>query len=209
MIELEVETENFSFVGGWLCLDFANTVSTYGTERSGERLHGYADLVQWGREAGVLAGEQARRLLETASRRPAESAPVFDRALALRESIHWIFSSIAVEGRPENSDLDTLNNELSRAMCHSQIIRTEHGFEWSWTDDEGALDRVLWDVAKSAAELLTSSEDLDRVRECGGETCGWLFLDMSRNHSRHWCDMRDCGNRAKAKRHYQRKKSGK
>src|SRR5947209_13668400 len=87
MIEIEVETENFSFVGGRLCLDFTNTVSTYRTEHHGERLHGYADLVQWGREAGVLTGEQAHRLLETASRRAEESTRVFDRARALREAI--------------------------------------------------------------------------------------------------------------------------
>ena len=31
-----------------------------------------------------------------------------------------------------------------------------------------------------------------------------VLLDTSRNHSRHWCDMKDCGNRAKVKRYYQR-----
>jgi predicted RNA-binding Zn ribbon-like protein len=44
------------------------------------------------------------------------------------------------------------------------------------------------------------------VRECSGDTCGWLFVDTSRNHSRRWCDMEDCGNRAKARRHYLRRK---
>ena len=54
-----------------------------------------------------------------------------------------------------------------------------------------------------------TSEELDQVRECAGNTCGWLFVDMSRNHSRHWCDMRDCGNRAKVRRYYQRRKTAK
>ncbi|HEV2391667.1 MAG TPA: CGNR zinc finger domain-containing protein [Verrucomicrobiae bacterium] len=39
------------------------------------------------------------------------------------------------------------------------------------------------------------------MRLCQGDTCGWLFVDSSKNHSRRWCDMRDCGNRAKARRH--------
>ena len=43
-----------------------------------------------------------------------------------------------------------------------------------------------------------------RVKECDNETCRWLFVDMSKNRSRRWCDMKDCGNRAKARRHYRR-----
>jgi len=62
-----------------------------------------------------------------------------------------------------------------------------------------ALERVLWSVTLTAADLLTSG-DLSQVRLCDGEDCGWLFLDTSRNHSRHWCDMKDCGNRAKVRR---------
>ena len=67
-----------------------------------------------------------------------------------------------------------------------------------------ALDQVLWPVAQSAAELLVQGS-LERIRECPGQgTCGWLFLDLSKNASRRWCDMRVCGNRAKARRHYAR-----
>jgi len=50
-----------------------------------------------------------------------------------------------------------------------------------------------------------TSEELDRVRECADDRgCGYLFMDTSRNRSRKWCDMRGCGNRAKAQRHYRR-----
>ena len=73
-------------------------------------------------------------------------------------------------------------------------------------DDEGALDRPLWPVLRSAAALLTS-DDIARIRECAAERCAWLFIDHSRNRSRRWCDMRDCGNRAKARRHYARAKA--
>lgn len=208
MIEIEAETQGFSFVGRSLCLDFTNTVSGFGTSQPGEKLPDYAHLVQWGREAGVLSGDQARRLFDAASSHGAETAQVHRSALALRDAIHWIFSSIADGGRPERNHLETLNAELSHAMCHSRVIPVEKGFEWDWTGGEDALDSILWPVARSAADLLTSEEH-DRVRECAGDDCGWLFLDMSRNHSRHWCDMRDCGNRAKARRHYERKKSDK
>jgi predicted RNA-binding Zn ribbon-like protein len=66
----------------------------------------------------------------------------------------------------------------------------------------------MWPVVHSAAELLTSPH-LDRVRQCADDRgCGFLFFDTSRNGSRRWCSMESCGNRAKARRHYQRTKAG-
>jgi predicted RNA-binding Zn ribbon-like protein len=61
-------------------------------------------------------------------------------------------------------------------------------------------------VALSAARLY-SSPQASRVRECQSSGCGWLFLDLSKNRSRKWCSMSDCGNVEKARRHYQRKKA--
>jgi len=79
------------------------------------------------------------------------------------------------------------------------------GFEWSLScGDEGAAP-ILAPVIRAAADLLTSP-DAGRVRECGSDTCSWLFLDRSKNGTRRWCDMAVCGNRAKARRHYAREK---
>jgi len=64
----------------------------------------------------------------------------------------------------------------------------------------------LWPLSRSAAELLTSA-DLAFIRECQGEDCGWLFLDTSRNRTRRWCDMRDCGNLAKVRRFRRRRRA--
>ena len=76
-------------------------------------------------------------------------------------------------------------------------------FTWTWLDEPLSLDTPLWPVARSAAELLTSSE-LSALRLCASDRCAWLFLDTSRNGSRRWCSMRTCGNRAKARRHHAR-----
>jgi predicted RNA-binding Zn ribbon-like protein len=60
-------------------------------------------------------------------------------------------------------------------------------------------------VALSAADLLTSPAR-EHVHGCGNtETCTWVFIDESKNHSRRWCSMKDCGNRVKARRHYQKR----
>ena len=68
------------------------------------------------------------------------------------------------------------------------------------------LDTVLWPIAKSAADLLTSDR-LACVRECAAQNCGWLFMDNSPNQRRRWCNMKICGNRAKARRHYERNRT--
>jgi predicted RNA-binding Zn ribbon-like protein len=93
---------------------------------------------------------------------------------------------------------------LSETYQRLQLVPTKHGFTWEWTEADH-LEQILWQVVRSVIELLTTPE-LDRLRECAGVGCGWVFLDMSRNRSRRWCDMEECGNRAKAHRHYKRKK---
>jgi predicted RNA-binding Zn ribbon-like protein len=66
------------------------------------------------------------------------------------------------------------------------------------------LTPVLW----TAGDLLVEPRR-DRVRRCGNEKCVWLFLDDSKSGTRRWCSMSSCGNRAKAHRHYERKKKDK
>jgi predicted RNA-binding Zn ribbon-like protein len=78
-------------------------------------------------------------------------------------------------------------------------------FSWSWHEPQPRFDSLLWPVVRSAAELLTSPEAA-HVRECASDRCSWLFVDRSRTKCRRWCDMKVCGNRAKARRHYERKK---
>ncbi len=195
-----------SLIGGRLCLDFANTVGSHAGEHPNEYLRSYRDLVAWSRHAGILTDAEERHLLEAAEGRPGEAGVVLERAVALREAIYRIFSAVAAGRVPDEADLETLNVALARALVHARIVPAGDGFAWAWRDEQGALDRMLWPVARSAADLLTDGE-LDRVRECANDTCGWLFLDLSRNRSRRWCDMRDCGNRIKARRHYQRRRA--
>ena len=90
-------------------------------------------------------------------------------------------------------------------MAQVCVVPKEGSFAWDWLNKEQALDRMLWVVARSAADLLVSGE-LDTVRVCAGEDCNWLFLDTSKNRSRRWCDMKSCGNRAKVRKHYKQKK---
>ncbi|MFQ6104300.1 MAG: CGNR zinc finger domain-containing protein [Candidatus Glassbacteria bacterium] len=206
MDENESRAATLKLVGGRLSLDFTNTVSYRNTDRQQDYLESYADLVAWCQHAGFVTDSQGKRLLEESANRPEEASSVLKRAIALREVIYSIFSAISHGNRPEPADLATFNTELSNALARSQVIQTAEGFAWDFTCTEDFLDCLLWPLARDAANLMTSS-DVDRVGECAGDDCEWLFFDVSRNRSRQWCAMEDCGNRAKARRHYKRKRS--
>jgi len=199
----------FELLGGRLCLDFANTVSGKRLREPVERLRTWSDLVSWGRQTGALGEDLARRLDAEGQRRPGEAAAALRRALDLREALFRIFRSAAEGREPAAEDLEILGSVLSRARSRERLLRVGERYRLVFPEGEATLDAVLWPVVRSAAELLTSDE-LARVRICEAtpvDGCGWLFLDETRSGTRRWCSMKDCGNRAKARRHYRRTKA--
>ncbi|MER3457132.1 MAG: hypothetical protein C4304_09720 [candidate division GAL15 bacterium] len=195
---------NLKLVGGRLCLDFVNTVDWHGTDHPKEWLTSFDEFVQWAVHAGAVDRQTAEGLMAAGRARPAEAAGALREALALREAMYRIFAAVAAAREPPADDLEHLNRALARALPRLRLQARPGGFDWAWADDEATpLDRPLWPILASAAELLTSG-DLARVRRCADDECGWLFVDMSRNRSRRWCAMEDCGNRAKARRLRQR-----
>jgi predicted RNA-binding Zn ribbon-like protein len=206
MEEQESRAETVKLLGGCPCLDFVNTVDWRTSDHPRELLTTYADLVKWSAHARILSFSQARRIMQEASRRPTQARKITKRAIALREALYRIFSEISREVKLGEKDMAGFNAELSLALTRSQIVPAGKGFAWAPSDPDSALDCMLWAVVRDAADLLTS-EALARVGECAGDGCGWLFLDTSKNRSRQWCSMDDCGNRAKARRFYRKKRA--
>jgi predicted RNA-binding Zn ribbon-like protein len=198
----------FELTGGALCLDFANTMPDQkAPETRAEKLVTYADLLSWAVQSEELTVPDARKLLSAANHSPAKTAAALRRGRELRQSIYSIFSALARGNAPPTKDFDVLNRYWKNASVHASVGRSGDKFQKVWVMDENdELDRPLWPVAASAAELLTS-EELILARECGSDRCSWLFLDNSRNKSRRWCDMKTCGNREKAKRHYEKSRN--
>ncbi len=203
MNEIQSKAARLQLVGGALCLDFTNTAGNLKSDHPSEHLLSYADLVAWSRHAGIIGDRVAQRLLRMAALRSDEANQVLERAIALRHALYRLFRSASTGSAPRAADMELLNRSLSDAMAHARLVAASGSFEWDWKHSEDALDQMLAPIARSAADLLTST-DLARVNECDGDTCGWLFMDQSKNHSRRWCAMNDCGNRAKARRHYKR-----
>jgi predicted RNA-binding Zn ribbon-like protein len=198
-------------VGGRLCLDFVNSIGARQERPDGqmvirdETLNDYLDLVTWARHAKATTEAEAKALAKEASLQPSEAGRVLRLALRLREALYRIFKATLSGRAPDEGDLAILNEELLMAKGAQQIVSTENGFEWRWSRPGTSLEKILWLVSESASELLIRG-DLSRLRRCGGDDCGWIFEDTTRNRSRHWCDMRDCGNRDHVRRFRQRQR---
>ena len=207
MVAAGKSEENLKLESGWLCLDFANTAEWHRSNHPTERLTSYARLVAWARSIGLLPDRAAQQLLRAAEQRPAEAARVLERAVALREAIFHIFEAVAGGHSPTPADQTTLNAELGRSLARSRLVWNKTTFDWDRQGEDGDLDQMLWRILRSTTVLLTG-EDIKRVGICADDRgCGWLFYDTSRNRTRQWCSMRGCGNRAKARRHYEKVKS--
>jgi predicted RNA-binding Zn ribbon-like protein len=194
-------TEAINLVGGRLCLDFCNTMR--GDARSAENdfWTSYGDLADWCVHTEVLGADDAVQLKQAAATDPRAAERALRAARRLREAMYRAFSAEAAGRGADEADLDLINEVLVRGNSRRKLRPAMQGACWVWDDAASDLEAVLWPVAWSAGELLTSSQ-LERVKQCGG--CPWLFLDASRNHSRRWCDMRDCGNRNKVRKFRER-----
>ncbi len=140
---------------------------------------------------------------------PRAAAQALRAARGLREALAGTLYAGLEAREPAAADLRVLERHFHEAQRQRRLGRVRAaadaggrdacGFAWDWTRAESEARLPLWLLCESAAELLTSAQ-LARVRSCGSPTCRWLFLDLSRNRTRRWCDMRLCGNRMKARR---------
>ncbi|MEP6988208.1 MAG: ABATE domain-containing protein [Chloroflexota bacterium] len=204
MLDPGTYTGTYKVIGGELCLDFANTVSWRGTERAHDWLYNFAHFGAWGELVGQITEQEQADLMNVAEQQHNQAQRVLQKAVVLREAINTIFSDLRY-GKPlPQPELAILNAYLPEALGHLQVGVHDNEVLWVWSQDGIELERILWPVLWSAANLLMS-ERIVKLRTC--EACAWLYLDTTKNHSRRWCTMEDCGNRAKVRRFRQRAQS--
>ena len=208
MTDKKRNPENIKLVGGRLCLDFVNTLDWRGTDHPQEFLNSYNDLILWCRHVGICTHQESKHMCQFADRSANDAKMVLNRAVKLRETIYRLFSAKIDKKDPANADLVVFNKNLARSMRESKITKLRDGYTWDINGNKMNLDWILNPIIRSAADVLVSNE-LNKVKACADLACGWLFMDVSRNQSRRWCDMKDCGNRAKASRFYNKKRTGK
>lgn len=201
--DIHTMAKQFQLVAGHLALDFANTLDfRYVPGRTIDLLSSYERLLTFFKESGVITPRQMHKLLANTSQ--SDARRTLKRAVELRETIYFLFLSVVRYRRADDMRLRILNRFLEEARVPDTVIRQSHSLVRTHRDLAMTPDGPLWPVISAAADLLTSP-DCRLVRECCEDTCRWLFLDHSKNHSRRWCDMRVCGNRVKARRFYRRR----
>ncbi|MEE8584124.1 MAG: ABATE domain-containing protein [Acidobacteriota bacterium] len=198
--------ETLARVGNSAALDFVNTVHDRFDPNSRDYLSTYEDLLRWAR-LGHLISSQAEDRLALLARLGAGSAErVLADSVRLRESLHRLFLARIGGNDPRAQDLSRLNGWLSAALRHRRLLYESGGYRWSWEQGQERLESPLWPVVIEAGQLLESKES-HPLKQCPEpDGCGWLFLDTSKNRTRRWCQMKTCGNAAKARRHYHRHK---
>jgi len=197
-----VDVDDIRLVGGAAILDLANTQSgPPGGSPDIESLGAFDDVIRWAERADALDPDAARRLARVAARRPAEARAAFERTMALRRDAYDVFSALATGRQPPAAELARLREAATEALMHAAVADADGTFalRWAATDDP---NRAWWPVAYAGLELLLHGP-LDRIKGCGG--CRYLFLDETKNRSRRWCSMNDCGTREKMRTYVARR----
>lgn len=182
-----METRELPTVAGHLALDFANTVDDPLGPARHDHIASHDDLVRWSVRTGALSSGQAAALTE--------SLEVVRAAHALRDVLNDVFGAVVTGAAPP---WDALRPHVAEAVAHSRLDDARQ-LCWSHATAPRAM---LWPVAYAAERLLTGP-DVHRVKRCAG--CPWLFLDRSRNGSRRWCAMNDCGTHEKIRKYVARR----
>lgn len=185
------------FCGGRLALDFCNSYTPERRDGDNDRLPDLAALVAWAHRAGwPLQGATPAHLT-------AGDLQAF-RSLRLRL---WNLFTAAIDGTAADpADIDALDGAVLDAFSSLRLSPGKPGGPLIWQETAGPLDKLRHAIARDAADLLTAGQ-LKRLKRCPGDHCGWLFYDTSKNASRRWCVMEDCGTRAKVRSFRARQKS--
>lgn len=205
---MAAHVNRFSRIGGNLALDFANTAGWHASESRLEHLAGYGDVLAWAREQSLLSPAQVASLAREAERSPRGATQAYHRALAWREAIYRVFTSLAGDGVPAASDLAALHAGRLKALQQAKLNWDASGkLELEWSADPVDLERPLYPVILAAFQLL-DSPGRARLHQCGNHPCGWLFIDTTRSGTRRWCSSAECGNASRVRRFREKRRGG-
>ena len=118
------------------------------------------------------------------------SAGDLERALAVREALRELLRAHTGVAADTHGASEVLNEAARDAGL---AIRFSAG-----TVEFAPAGRGLGGVLAAVASAMADGS-WERLKACRSDTCRWAFIDNARNHSRQWCDMKVCGNRAKAR----------
>lgn len=186
-----------------MAIRFVNTAAWRLRDPPEERLADADALLAWLGRNGIGRARDLKRVKSMWQADAAVRDACYRDAIVLREAIYNLFVARIKRRPPPDAALGAFNKMLARAMPSAALTSDGGGVAWGLRPHGDGLD-LLKPIITSAAALMTGPR-ARRVKQCQDDRgCGWLFVDESRAQNRRWCSMGDCGNRAKAHRHYQR-----
>lgn len=194
-----------AFIRDDLALDFANTRQWRGRAEPLETLESSGSLLAWMRDALLLPEPAVRMVTARWRENPATAEADILAARELRETIYRIFNEVAQGRQPVAADMTALNQALGSYPVRRELAWGDGRYGWTLRLPTPVMPGLLAPVVWAASDLLVRPL-LARVHRCANEECLWLFVDDSKSGNRRWCSMSSCGNRAKAQRHYIRRK---
>ncbi|MXV51489.1 hypothetical protein GS399_10955 [Pedobacter sp. HMF7647] len=194
-------------VGGAACLDFINSGYNESENLITERLHSYQDLLLLIRKCGLINEIEFSELKRTATASVQEAERILAEAIKVRTVFYRVFF-LLTNDRAKELDNGLLKkfNKILNEPAKPQYTLAGNQLALENKDKQAGLRLPLDLFIRSASDLLTNKNQR-LIKKCCG--CEWFFLDETKNHSRKWCDMQDCGSIAKSKRYYHRKKDKK
>ena len=191
----------------WDCIEFVHTAGWEARDRDDDELADFEELTAWCVRRDNLTDEEAVAFLSQARKQPDRAAETLVGAHRLRVLTYELLRAVARHEVPPAGRVEELNGLLQKLLSGRRLANEARAFHWAWRMDPYRPDTMLAPVVWSLAALVTS-EERDRLKLCEADDCGWIFIDASRNRSRRWCDMSDCGNRAKVRRYRRRRGTG-
>jgi predicted RNA-binding Zn ribbon-like protein len=203
-------------VGGHPALDLVNTVEPR-VPQAGARPHDHfadpAAVLTWARRAGLVDAAEAEAAGRLWAAQPGAGEQALRATREVREALHAVLlaaiGAAPADGPAALAGLDQLQLRWAAAVGRSALSLAPHGPGIGRLVVGAAPATLVPDRAADAAVDLLRTADLDRLRRCPAEQggCGWVFLDRSRNGSRRWCQMADCGTQAKIRRLTERRRA--
>lgn len=184
-------------VAGDSALELCNTRAAWGEARPKEYLLNYEHLLVWAREVGFVDADLFYTLSRDAQQAPGEAARVLKQVKAFRELLYDYLT-----GNEDPQVWDAVVSQVELAIMALTLVRSPEGAQWAINPAVG-LRYPLLAISAAVGDLITSGEARD-VSVCSGRGCGWLFTNPTGR--RRWCSMAICGNRAKARRHAERRR---
>lgn len=200
----DAPTPAFVFVGGRLWLDFVNTDDA----RLGIRLDtidAFDKYVDWLEAAELIDAARASALRRRALDQPSGATAALVEARRIRAALRTLLE----RGRGSTGQIARdaavaeINRVLGRAVGTRRVDAITDRYVRTFVPVGDVFGGLVIPIVESAVDSLVRGE-FDRIRTCSDRRCPRHFADDTKSHTRRWCDMRTCGNRAKAQRRRRR-----